>query len=175
MKKGALVYWPKGGNVEKAANMISEAFPPSQLDTILLSSITKDTFASYHFFIFGGSTVGAETWHDANDANIWNDLFRLIVDIDFSGKTVAFFGLGDQILYPQHFVDGLAIFEEEFSKTGATIIGRWPDKGYDYTESNGEKDGLFFGLALDEDNESHLSSERIQQWVAQIKTELPDL
>ncbi|MCD4735723.1 MAG: flavodoxin, partial [Bacteroidales bacterium] len=83
-----------------------------------------------------------------------------------------FFGLGDQIIYPQHFVDGLGTFEEEFLKRGAKIIGRCPVEGYDFTYSEGMSGDHFFGLAIDEDSQSELTDQRIQNWWELLKTEL---
>jgi len=55
------------------------------------------------------------------------------------GKNVALFGLGDQILYPDHFVDGMAILKDEFEKLGAEIHGEWSSEGYEHTGSEAEK------------------------------------
>ena len=38
--------------------------------------------------------------------------------------------------------------------TGAAFIGAWPSEGYSFETSASEEDGLFVGLALDEDNQS---------------------
>jgi flavodoxin I len=95
----------------------------------------------------------------------------MLDNIDLSNKTVAAFGLGDQVLYPQHFVDGLGVFKEEFEKRGAKLIGEWPTDGYEYTESEGAKDGMFFGLALDEDNQGELTDTRIEKWLETVKKE----
>lgn len=42
-------------------------------------------------------------------------------------------------------------------------------EGYDFTESKAVRDGKFVGLALDEDNQSELTQQRIKTWVAQLK------
>ncbi|RMF69726.1 MAG: flavodoxin FldA, partial [Cyanobacteria bacterium J069] len=47
----------------------------------------------------------------------------------------------------------------------------WPTDGYDFNESKAVRDGKFVGLAIDEDNQSDLTTERIQSWVAQLKRE----
>lgn len=171
MEKIALIFWPEEGNVERIADALCNEFAGGQVVKLPVVKADKDVMNRYNHFIFGGSTVGAETWREASDSNKWNEFFLMLDDIDISGKKVAFYGLGDQILYPQHFVDGLGVFEEEFSKRGVKIAGRWPDEGYEYTESEGIGDGYFFGLALDEDNESDLSPQRISEWVKQVKKE----
>ncbi|MGK7929678.1 MAG: flavodoxin FldA, partial [Spirulina sp.] len=39
--------------------------------------------------------------------------------------------------------------------------------------SKAVKNGKFVGLALDDDNESDKTSDRIQKWVTQLKSEFP--
>ena len=87
-------------------------------------------------------------------------------------KTVAFYGLGDQVLYPNHFVDGLGILNEEVEKANGTLIGKWPIEGYSFTDSEGMDNDMFFGLAIDEDTESDLTDKRVHRWVDSIKKEL---
>ena len=50
--------------------------------------------------------------------------------MDFNGKTIALFGLGDQEGYGHEFVDGLGILFEKFEDLGASFIGEWPTDGY---------------------------------------------
>ncbi|GAB4329766.1 MAG: flavodoxin [Bacteroidales bacterium] len=172
MKKALLIYWPKGGNVEYAAGKIADlAGEEVEVKTTLLTDVTAELLQSYTNLIVGGSTVGSHVWEEASDSYKWGDFFKLLDQVDLKNKVVAFFGLGDQILYPNHFVDGLGIFEEQFSKRGANITGRWPVEGYQFTESEGVKDGMFFGLALDEDHQSELTEERIKNWLKQISAD----
>ena len=68
-----------------------------------------------------------------------------------------------------NFVDGLGVFQEEFEKRKIKIVGQWSAEGYDFADSEGIKGGYFFGLALDQDQQSELSDDRIDQWLAIIK------
>jgi len=43
---------------------------------------------------------------------------------------------------------------------------------YDYDASTAVLDGFFCRLALDEDNQSHLSEARIERWCHQLQAEL---
>jgi len=100
------------------------------------------------------------------------DFFKLLDKFDFLGKIVAFYGLGDQVLYPHHFVDGLGVFQEEFTSRNANIVGHWPIDGYEFFDSEGVKDNMFFGLALDEDQQAEQTEERIDKWLSQIQKDL---
>jgi len=170
MKKVALIYWPQDGNVEAVAKKI-KGFYGDDITIYSIANINKEILSRADNWIVGGSTVGSHIWEDADDSNKWNELFKLLDEIDVSGKTVAFYGLGDQVLYPNHFIDGLSIFREEFEKRNAKIVGQWPVEGYNFYDSEGVKDNYFFGLAIDEDNEAELTDERITKWLEIIKKE----
>ena len=116
MKKIALIFWPEGGNVDESGDQIITRFSDNEISKISISNVTKENLNEYDNWIVGGSTVGSHVWEDAEDTNLWNDFFKLLDDVDTNGKVVAFYGLGDQVLYPHHFVDGLGVFQEEFDK-----------------------------------------------------------
>lgn len=170
MKKIVLLYWPKGGNTENAAKKIAKAF--DNVDVFDIKSFSAEDIKNYELIITGASTVGAENWEDASDDNEWSRLDLKMRKQDLSNKYVAFFGLGNQVLYPDHFVDILGLFEEEYQNMNAKIIGRWPTKDYRFTDSHGVKDNMFYGLALDEDNEDELTEERAKKWAVQLFKEM---
>ncbi len=169
--KAVILYWPKGGNTENAAKIIKETFG-DEADIFDIKSFNTDDLEKYDLIITGASTIGAENWEDASNDNEWTRFGVEAVKKDLSGKYIAFFGLGDQVLYPNHFVDVLGVFQQEFSNTGAKIIGKWPTEGYRFTDSRGAENGKFYGLAIDEDNESYLTKERVKKWVSQLKEEM---
>lgn len=171
MKKVALIYSPKGGSVEKVSKIIYGKFMPDQIVRMAASEVDKQVLIDSDFWLVGGSTAGSHVWEDADDDNMWHAFFSLLDSIDMKSKKVAFFGLGDQILYPHHYVDGLGTFQEEFSARNANIVGKWPDKGYEYSDSEGIDGDMFFGLALDEDNQTNLTESRIDKWLKEIKKE----
>ncbi|MBN3035997.1 MAG: flavodoxin domain-containing protein [Bacteroidales bacterium] len=171
MKSIALIFWPKGGNVEQAARKVAEALKPASVDLFDVAGIDPMSLSGCDFLILGGSTVGAETWQEASDMNKWSSFFSEIKKTGLQKKNVAFFGLGDQVLYPHHFVDGLGIFQQEIHMTGARISGKWPVAGYDFTESAGHSGDYFFGLALDEDRQPELTDSRIREWTNLLKEE----
>lgn len=172
MKKIAILYWGKGGSVEKAAHVVFNQFDPQEADLFALDGFDTENVANYELVILGGSTVGAESWEETTNDNLWNQFFRKIEGKDLSGVTFAIFGLGNQVLYPANFVDALGIFHEALSKTNGRIIGNWPTEGYKFTESDGLQKDNFFGLALDEDTQSGLTQERSQKWTDMLKKEM---
>ncbi|MBC8321017.1 MAG: flavodoxin domain-containing protein [Bacteroidetes bacterium] len=172
MKKIVLLYWGKGGNVENTAHEVYKMFDSHIIDMFDLVSFDIRTIENYDLMILGHSTIGAENWEDAVADNEWNRFFRKIESKGGCSISAASFGLGDQVLYPDNFVDGLGIYKDEMDKLNISTIGSWPSDGYNFTDSDGEKDGFFYGLALDVDNEPELSEDRIKEWTDKIKKEI---
>ncbi|NMG60515.1 flavodoxin FldA, partial [Geitlerinema sp. P-1104] len=56
------------------------------------------------------------------------------------------------------------------SQLGGATVGYWPTDGYEFEESKAVRDGKFVGLALDEDNQSEMTEERVQAWTSQLKS-----
>nr|CRH05931.1 Flavodoxin-B [Candidatus Magnetococcus massalia] len=92
---------------------------------------------------------------------------------DFSGKTVAFYGLGCQEKYPETFCNGLGLLHAFISARGATCIGQWSREGYVFNASKAMgEDGQFVGLALDEDVEQMKTKARLDGWLQQISPQI---
>ena len=89
-----------------------------------------------------------------------------------AGKTIAMFGLGDQVGYPTEFVDALGITYKKLKKLGANLIGSWPAEGYGFAKSKARRGGEFVGLGLDQDSQADLTNERLEEWLEQVKPEL---
>jgi flavodoxin I len=172
MEKIGIIYWPKEGSVEKIAKQIYNKFDKINVDIFDILSIEATDLVNYDCLIMGGSTVGSEVWQDAQDNNKWNVFFGELDKLNLKDKEVAIFGLGNQILYPNNFVDGMVIIRDEFEKRGAQIIGKWSTEGYAFTDSLAVEDEKFIGLAIDEDQQEDLTDERIEGWLAKLRTEM---
>jgi len=169
MGKTILMYWPKAGNVENCAKMITNAFGDLEMKSI--KEVSIEDLRSHDQYIIGCSTVGSETWDNTENSDPWPAFIKLMDELTLTDKTIALFGLGDQVRWPKHFVDGMAVLFDHFVKRGAKMIGKWPVEGYDHEESEAQDGDSFYGLALDEDIQPELSEERVDKWVKQIKQE----
>jgi flavodoxin I len=160
MEKIGLFFGSNGGVTEDSAKAIKSALEAKGATVELknVSTATKDDLGQYKNIVFGTSTWGMGDLQDD-----WEDFVEVVASADFSGKTVAIFGTGDQYGYPDTFVDGIGMIYEAISE--ATIIGKWSVDGYEFDDSKGLVDGEFVGLVLDEDNQSDMSDERISKWV----------
>jgi flavodoxin I len=118
--------------------------------------------------------LGVPTWYDGVLQSDWEDYFDDFKQIDFTGKTVAIFGLGDQIGYGEWFCDGVGILAKVVEENGGKVIGLTKkDDSFEFESSIALKDeNTFWGLCLDEDNQDELTSERLENWYKQIKSEL---
>lgn len=167
MARIGLFYGSTTGSTLKAAELIQKAFAPEEVDLIDVHKASPDDLRRYDVLIFGTST-----WHWGGLQDEWADFEDRLTEEALTGKTVAFFGLGDQERYPDHFVDGMGLLYDKVKPMGVQVIGTWPKDGYDFEASAAEVEGHLVGLALDEDNESAQTPARVRAWVQQLKEEL---
>ena len=122
-----------------------------------------------------GIICGIPTWNtgadEARSGTAWDDYVQEIPSLDFAGKPVAIVGLGDSSGYSDYFCDAMEELYTAFLQSGAKLIGKVSTEGYDFEESKSVIDGKFCGLAIDEDNESELTDQRLKAWVQQISSE----
>lgn len=90
--------------------------------------------------------------------------------IDLSQKKVALFGLGDQEVYAESFVNGMGELYNHISKR-TNIVGEWPTEDYRFLASKAVKKDKFVGLAIDFDNEHMKADKYIDAWVDMLKKE----
>ena len=128
--------------------------------------IIEKEFESYDNII-----VGVSTWFDGELPSYWDEVKPELESLNLKGKKVAVFGLGDQVKYPENFIDGVGILAEIFESAGAKVVGYTSAEGYKFESSQALKDGKFVGLAIDKEHQSKLTDERVKNWVEQLKKE----
>ncbi len=167
-----LFYGSSNGDTHHAALRIASlcASAPNPWAKVTLHDVATTPLAvmsTYDYIL-----IGASTWNTGQLQRDWENAFEAFNTIDLAGKHVALFGLGDQIGYPDTFVDALAFFADIVIERGARLAGRWRAAGYAFTQSWAlADDGRFVGLVLDEVNQPVLSDMRIAQWLAQLHLE----
>lgn len=170
-KRIAIFYGSTTCYTEMAGEKIQAAMQALTQQDIDLFDIKDTPLAKsldYDFIIYGIST-----WDFGELQEDWESTWDDIASLDLQGKTVALFGLGDQMGYADWFQDALGMLHDELIVLGCDIVGYWPVAGYEYTASKGvTEDGEFFvGLSLDDENQFELSEDRITQWSKQIVQE----
>ena len=161
-----LIYGSDTGNTELVTEDIVKLLDNIEVTTV--GDLTPEDW-DYDKFI-----LGIPTWYDGDLQSDWEEYFEEFKTIDFTDKTVAIFGLGDQLGYEEWFCDGVGILAEVVLKNGGRVIGYTDkDESYDFetTPKSIIKDDVFYGLCIDEDNQGELTQERLSKWVEQIKLE----
>jgi flavodoxin I len=115
--------------------------------------------------------VGCPTWNIGLLQDDWDNKLVELESLDLSGKKIAIFGLGDQYGYPDTFCDAIGILGRKFIERGARLVGFTPADRFEFTDSVAVENGMFMGLALDDENESEKTPERITEWVWQLVDE----
>jgi len=166
MDKIGIFYGSTEGNTENVAEKIQKEFGANQADIFNVDSASAEDVQGYTNLI-----LGCPTWEIGELQEDWETFIDVLDEVDFSGKKVTYFGLGDADGYPDTFIDALGIIHDRIKNSRAEFIGKWPTSDYVFDESKAVVDGMFLGLVIDEDNESDKTDDRVKQWVKQLKGE----
>lgn len=153
---------------EITAEHIQQSLGPARVDIFDISQEPIATMGHYSHII-----LGIPTWDYGELQEDWENLWPRLQEVDWRNKTVALYGLGDQVGYPLWFQDALGYLWAKITKLGARTVGCWPVDDYRFAESRALTADRrhFVGLALDEENQGSLSSARIARWCDQILAE----
>lgn len=122
--------------------------------------------------------LGIPTWYDGELQSDWEAYFPTFKELDFSGKSVAVFGLGDQLGYDEWFCDGVGILAETVLENGGHVFGYTKkDESYDFdtTPKSLVNEDTFYGLCLDEDTQDESTEGRLEKWIDSVKKEIDSL
>lgn len=175
MPRIGLFFGSNTGNTRRIAKMIKKRYDDDTMaEALNVNKATPELVASYDYLILGTPTLGEGEMPgldtDCQQAS-WAEFLPQLTEVDFTGKTVALYGLGDQEKYPDNFVDAMGMLYEFVTARGARVVGFWPTDGYEFIASKAEEDGEFVGLVLDQDNQKMLTDDRLQTWLRLISKE----
>lgn len=166
MKKIGLFYGSSTTKTGQIAKKIQQALGEEQVDMILVEEAWVEDFEKYDRLI-----LGASTWFDGELPSHWDEIKPALETIDMKGKQVAIFGLGDQVNYGENFMDAVGLLADLFESLGAKVVGYTSIKGYEFERSLAQRGDQFAGLAIDFENQSKQTNERVEAWVKQLKKE----
>jgi flavodoxin I len=153
------------GSTAKVARKIQETIGAEKASVHNVANATQKDVEKYDFLILGTAAWGIGEMHTD-----WERFIDKLIEADLSKTKIALFGLGDQKLYPESFVDGMGtIFCRLANKQN--VVGYTETRGYHFYYSTAEKDGKFVGLAIDDDTQPEFTDKRIKDWVKQLKKE----
>ena len=126
------------------------------------------TMEEYDYLI-----LGIPTWDYGELQEDWENVWDDIDSLDLTGKAVALFGLGDQVGYPEWFLDAMGYLWAKVCNQGARTVGYWPVAGFEFTASKAltPDQQQFVGLAIDDENQFEMTDERIKLWCSQLLNE----
>jgi flavodoxin long chain len=166
MDRIGLFYGSFFGNTERAAGEIKrvlESLALVHVDVSSIGSVQTTALLNHDRLLLGISTWDIGEWQYD-----WDAKRKALAALDMRGRTVALFGTGDQRTYASTFQDALGSLAKLMRTRGAKLVGLWPDQGYEHDAVEALEDGHFLGLALDNDNQEHLTQTRIQRWCEQL-------
>ena len=172
MKKLKIITGSDTGNTEYVAKDIVKLIELRQTTGVEIEiqkvhNITPDDWNG-DFFI-----IGAPTWFDGECSQDWNWYIKSgkFGEVDFTGKTVAIYGLGDQEGYPDYYCDEIGIIGNIVLHNGGELIGFTSTEGHTFNYSKGYNDDVdqFMGLALDEDNQPDQTHDRLSAWIKDLQ------
>jgi flavodoxin I len=162
-----LFFGSTGGAGAAAADLIKDLIETTGLATVEIHDIAFSDLKQLEQYSY--LILGISTWNIGQLQDDWALKFKQLDDVDLSGKPVAIYGMGDQYGYPDSYVDAIGILSEKVIERGAEPAGfQLVDASYEFEYSQAVLDGVFVGLALDDDNQSELTRPRTQAWVATV-------
>ncbi len=166
-----LFYAPSGGSVHKVAKRIKQKIKDRKVDMLYIRDVKPEDFLNYRNIILVSSTSGKDAWNN-DETDEWAAFMPGLQKLRLDGRRIALVGLGNSVLYPNNFVDGLSNFADLIEEKGGILIGKTETDGYTYTLSRSIQDNLFMGLPLDEDNEANQTDARIEKWLSLVLPEM---
>ena len=167
MNKTGIFYSFNSTKTSKAADKIKEAFGPDyNIVSVNAEELTDELFLSFTNLI-----LGVPTWFDGELPNYWDEFVPALEDLNLKGKTIAIFGLGNQVEYPENFGDAVGIMAGLVQERGANLVGYTSEEGYHYESSKAMVEGKFCGLILDQETQPRQSKDRIEHWVSDLKVQ----
>ncbi|GLS27634.1 flavodoxin FldB [Marinibactrum halimedae] len=153
---------------EMAGEKIRDTIGSELVDIFNIADEPLSTTLSYPYLI-----LGIPTWDYGELQEDWEEIWGEFEPDYFKGKKVALYGLGDQVGYPEWFLDAMGYLHAKVVALGAIPVGYWSVEGYEFEASKAltPDQSQFVGLALDDENEFDQSQERIEIWCKQIRQE----
>lgn len=172
MAKIGIFFGTDTGNTRRVAKEISTILGANAAKPVNIRTAAVSDLQAYELLILGTPTYGEGLLPGLSTGNAtesWEEFLPKLAGADFSGKKVALYGLGNQKSYPHEFIDAVFYLYQAFTECGATLIGAWSTEGYHFKASKAVLDECFVGLALDQENQKDLTSQRLATWLKMLE------
>jgi flavodoxin I len=174
MAKIGIFFGTDTGNTRRIAKDI-QTILGSELAAkpVNIRTASVDDLLQYDTLILGTPTYGEGELpglSNGTSTESWAEFLPKLAGYDFSGKTVAIYGLGNQKGYGKDFVSAMIFLHDSFKQCGATLLGASSIDGYNFKQSKAIIDGQFVGLALDQENQKDLTPSRLSAWLESLQS-----
>jgi flavodoxin I len=176
MKKIGIFFGTETGTTrliaKKLQKMLGDEIASKPLN---VNRITPEEMLQYDALILGTPSYGEGEIPGLSAGCLepnWEEFLVKMQNPDFSGKRIAFFGLGAQERYADRFASSLRALHQVFTDFGAETVGDWSTDGYTFQHSAAVVDGRFVGLVIDQRTQGMHTDERLATWLEQIKPSL---
>ena len=149
-------------NSERVAELIWDRMQETELHDI---KDGVDVLEQYEKVI-----IVSPTWDYGDLQEDYIEAWDKLQTVNWSNKSVALVGLGDQVGYGDLYQDSMNTLYETISKLGGTFVGFTSKDGHSFLQSKAIRNDKFVGLAIDEDNQSNLTKERLNTWIEDIRS-----
>lgn len=174
MAKIGIFFGTDTGNTRRVAKDIATLLGSGlAAKPVNIRNASEADLLSFDVLIVGTPTYGEGELPGlatGNATESWAEFLPRLEGYDFTGKTVAIYGLGNQKGYPDDFVSAMFYLYDRFIACGATVIGQCSAEGYTFKHTKAIVDGRFVGLALDQENQKDLTPERLNDWLKALQT-----
>jgi flavodoxin I len=171
MNRIGIFFGTDTGRTRRIAKLIAQKLGDAAAAPVNINRVTVADLAAYRALILGTPTLGDGELPGIDSGSQsagWLEFMPQFEGQDWTGKTVAIFGLGDQDKYPDEFVDAIALLHDAVAACGARVVGDTTIDGYRFKTSQAVIDDRFLGLALDQINQPALTEARVDAWLAGI-------
>lgn len=173
MNKIGLFFGTETGTTRLIAKKMQKILGDDVADKpVNVNRITPEQMLQYDALILGTPSYGVGEIPGRSAGCLesnWEEFLSQMDQPDFSGKRIAFFGLGAQERYAERFASSLFRLYSYFKDHGAEIVGDWSTDGYTFEQSASVVDGRFVGLIIDQRTQGMHTDERITTWLTQVK------
>lgn len=172
MDKIGIFFGTETGTTRLIAKKIQKALGDEiAAKPVNVNRITPEEMLQYDALILGTPSYGVGEIPGKSAGCLepnWEEFLVQMQNPDFSGKRIAFFGLGAQERYADRFASSLMALYQVFKGWGAEIVGDWSTEGYTFDHSAAIIDGRFVGLVIDQRTQGMHTDERLAAWLEQV-------
>jgi len=172
MSRIGIFFGTDTGNTRRIAKSMARKLGDLADAPLNINKAGVEELLAYDALILGTPTLGdgeLPGLESGGQTESWLEFLPKLAGADFTGTRIAIFGLGDQEKYGTAFCDAMALLYDEFTICGAEVVGAWPTEGYSFKASQAVVEERFVGLALDHDNQSSLTEQRVDAWLAAVR------